>query len=75
MGYRLPLSRRVPGLGIEFNLGAGVYSLNYDKFYNEAEGPVSQKGIREVRLLPDAVGISLYYRFDNYTRTGGRSAR
>ena len=75
LGYRLPLSRRVPGLGIEFNLGAGVYSLNYDKFYNEAEGPMSQKGIREVRLLPDAVGISLYYRFDNYTRTGGRSAR
>ena len=75
LGYRLPLSRRIPGLGIEFNLGAGVYSLNYDKFYNEADGPISQKGIREVRLLPDAVGISLYYRFDNYTRKGGRSER
>ena len=75
LGYRLPLSRRIHGLGIEFNLGAGVYSLNYDKFYNEADGPISQKGIREVRLLPDAVGISLYYRFDNYTRKGGRSER
>ena len=75
LGYRLPLSRRVHGLGIEFNFGAGVYSLNYDKFYNEADGPVAQKGIREVRLLPDAIGISLYYRFDNYSRKGGRSER
>lgn len=60
LGYRMPLGRRVPGLGLEFNLGAGVYSLNYDKFYNEADGPQSETGIREVKLLPDAVGISLY---------------
>lgn len=75
LGYRMPLGRRVPGLGLEFNLGAGVYSLNYDKFYNEADGPQSETGIREVKLLPDAVGISLYYRFDRSRRSGGRSSR
>lgn len=75
LGARLPLSRRTDRFGVELNLGAGIYSLNYDKFYNEADGPQSETGIREVKLLPDAVGISLYYRFDRSRRSGGRSSR
>ena len=74
LGYRLPLSRRIP-LGLEFNLAGGVYSVCYDKFYNEADGPVAQRGIKQVWLIPDAVGISFYYRFDKFPRTGGRSSR
>ena len=65
IGYRLAPFKDVPQLGIEFNAGAGVYSLRYDKFYNEANGPVAQSGVREVRLLPDTFGVSLYYKFGN----------
>lgn len=74
IGYRMPVIKSIPGLGLEFNLGAGIYSLKYDKFYNESNGPLSRKGIKETRVLPDAVSISLYYRFDNHRR-GGRSSR
>lgn len=65
IGYRLAPFKEVPQLGIEFNAGVGVYSLRYDKFYNEANGPVAQSGVREVRLLPDTFGVSLYYKFGN----------
>lgn len=63
VGYKLAPFKSVPQLGLEFNAGAGVYSLRYDKFYNEINGPLAQGGIRVVKLIPDTFGISLYYRF------------
>ena len=65
VGYRITPFKRVPALGVEFNAGLGVYSLKYDKFYNEPNGPAAEKGIEAVKCIPDALGISLYYRFDN----------
>ncbi len=65
VGYRITPFKRVPALGVEFNAGLGVYSLKYDKFYNEPNGPSAEKGIEAVKCIPDALGISLYYRFDN----------
>lgn len=65
LGYRITPFKRVPALGVEFNAGLGVYSVKYDKFYNEPNGPAAEKGVSAVKCIPDALGISLYYRFDN----------
>ena len=68
LGYRLPLSRRVPGLGIEFNLGAGVYSLNYDKFYNEPNGQLIETRRKNFYGV-DQANLSIVYTFG---KKGGR---
>ena len=65
LGYRITPFKRVPALGVEFNAGLGVYSVKYDKFYNEPNGPAAEKGVSAVKCIPDALGVSLYYRFDN----------
>ena len=38
-GYRMSLSKRHPRWNVEFSIGAGVYDVYYDKFYNEKNGP------------------------------------
>ncbi len=38
-GYRMPLVKRNPRWEVEFTLGAGVYDVYYDRFYNEKNGP------------------------------------
>ena len=63
IGYRITPFKSVPRLGLEFNAGVGVYSLRYDKFYNEINGPLAQGGIQEVKLIPDTFGVSIYYKF------------
>lgn len=70
VGYKMTPFRSVPELGVEFNAGVGVYSLKYDKFYNEPNGPVAESGISAVRVVPDALGVSVFWRFGDRGRSG-----
>ncbi len=61
MGYRIPL-----GSGsrweLEFSLGAGVYSIDYDRFYNEPGGAWAGSGSTTWLGLDNAC-ISITYKF------------
>ncbi len=61
IGYRLPL-----GSGsrweLEFSLGAGVYSIDYDRFYNEPGGAWAGSGSTTWAGLDNAC-ISITYKF------------
>jgi len=61
IGYRLPL-----GSGsrweLEFSLGAGVYSIDYDRFYNEPGGAWAGSGSTTWTGLDNAC-ISITYKF------------
>lgn len=62
VGYRLALDKP-QRWHIEFELGAGVYSLYYDTFYNVHNGKLSDT-YKDVYYGIDNVGITLSYRFD-----------
>ena len=60
-GYKLPIA--LDGrLNIEFELGAGVYHVNYDTFYNEPNGPLANT-TEKIYIGLDNVSISLSYDF------------
>lgn len=61
VGYKLPIG--LDGkLNLEFELGAGVYYVHYDTFYNESNGPVANT-TEKVYFGLDNVSISLTYDF------------
>ncbi len=62
-GYRMPLSKRHPRWNIEFSLGAGVYDVYYDKFYNETNGPKADNG-HTTFIGIDHAAVSFSYSFD-----------
>lgn len=62
-GYRMPLSKRHPRWNIEFSLGAGVYDVYYDKFYNETNGPKATNG-HTTFVGIDHAAVSFSYSFD-----------
>ena len=67
-GYRMPVSRN-KRWKMEFSLGAGVYSLHYDKFRNEENGlPV--RTVRKTFFGIDQANISIVYTLD-WKRKGG----
>ena len=49
---------------MEFAVGGGVYDSKYDLFYNEANGPYHQKGVRKIWYGVDNASISFTYKFD-----------
>lgn len=62
VGYRLPLTPDRKW-NIEFSVGAGVYSLYYDTFYNVPNGKLT--GIhKDTYWGLDNASISISYRFD-----------
>lgn len=63
IGYRKEL-RSNPKWRVEFALGAGVYDAVYDKFYNEANGPYAEKGVRKTFVGIDNTAVSFTYSFD-----------
>ena len=67
-GYRMPVSRN-KRWKMEFSLGAGVYSLHYDKFRNEENGlPVAT--VRKTFFGIDQASVSIVYTLD-WKRKGG----
>lgn len=72
VGYRLPISKN-NRLRLEFSLGAGVYSLHYDKFHNT---PCTKDGLLVESMKKtywgiDQAAVSFSYSFD-LKKKGGR---
>lgn len=62
VGYRMPISKNNKW-HIEFTLGAGVYGLHYDRFYNVHNGKLIDT-YRKTYWGIDNAAISISYRFD-----------
>ena len=62
--------KKNPRWGMEFSLGAGVYDVKYDMFYNEANGPYHEYGTHRTWFGVDNVTVGFFYKFD--IRKGGK---
>lgn len=62
--------KKNPRWGLEFGLGAGVYDVKYDVFYNEANGPYREYGTHKTWIGLDNVSVGVSYKFD--LRKGGK---
>lgn len=62
VGYRMPISKN-NRWHIEFTLGAGVYGLHYDKFYNVNNGKLVDT-YRKTYWGIDNAAVNISYRFD-----------
>lgn len=71
IGYRIPLKKDT-GWKVEFGLGAGVYDVNYDIFYNEENGPYVAKNQFSLYYGIDQAHISFLYSFDLGRKEGRR---
>ena len=69
IGYRLPISKD-NHWGVEFTLGAGVYSLYYDTFYNVENGKYIDS-YKQVYWGLDNVAVTFSYAFD-LSKKGGK---
>lgn len=72
VGYRLPISGN-NRWRVEFSLGAGVYSLHYDKFHNtpRTKDGLLVKSVKKTYWGLDQAAVSFSYTFD-LKRKGGR---
>ena len=72
IGYRLPVSKD-NRWRVEFSLGAGVYPLHYDKFYNtpETKDGLLIESVRKTYWGIDQAAVSFSYSFD-LKKKGGR---
>jgi outer membrane protein OmpA-like peptidoglycan-associated protein len=62
IGYTLPFKKN-PRWGVEFAIGAGVYDVKYDAFYNEPNGAYSEHGKHDTFFGVDNAAISFTYKF------------
>lgn len=62
VGYRMPISKNEKW-HIEFTLGAGVYGLHYDRFYNVNNGKLVDTN-RKTYWGIDNAAVNISYRFD-----------
>lgn len=70
LGYRMPLSKKHPNWKVEFSLGAGAYSLYYDRFEGHHNGLLVDSKKKTYFGL-DQASVSFQYRFD-LSKKGGR---
>lgn len=68
-GYRMPISND-KRWNVEFTLGAGVYHLNHDKFYNEPNGQLVRTEKKTYFGL-DQAAVTFSYAFDLNKAKGG----
>lgn len=71
IGYRLPLKKN-SGWKVEIGLGAGVYDVNYDVFYNEENGPYVASNQYSLYYGFDQAHVSFMYSFDLGRKEGRR---
>ena len=62
VGYRMPIAKN-DKWHIEFTLGAGVYGLHYDRFYNVKDGKLIDTNRRTYWGIDNAA-VNISYRFD-----------
>lgn len=62
LGYTLPFKKH-PRWGMEFAIGAGVYDVKYDVFYNEPNGAYAEHGKHDTFFGVDNAAISFTYKF------------
>ena len=70
IGYRLPLSKNRKW-NMEFAVGAGVYDIKYDRFYNVPNGRLVDTH-RKTYFCIDQAALSLSYAFDIKKKGGKR---
>ena len=72
VGYRMPISKS-DKWDIEFSLGAGVYSLHYDKFHNtpRTKDGLMIESIKKTYWGIDQAAVSFSYSFD-LKKIGGK---
>ncbi len=70
VGYRLPLDKN-ERWNVEFTIGAGLYDLNYDRFYNVPNGALESSD-RKLFIGLDNVAVSFSYSFDMKKKGGDR---
>lgn len=61
-GYSLQF-KRFHRWGMEFSVGAGVYDVKYDMFYNEPNGPYAEVGVHDTFFGIDNVAVTFTYKF------------
>lgn len=71
LGYTLPFKKN-PRWGVEFAIGAGVYDVKYDAFYNEVNGPYAEHGVHDTFFGIDNASIAFTYKFDMKRKEGRR---
>ena len=71
IGYTLPFKKH-PRWGVEFAIGAGVYDVKYDVFYNEINGPYAEHGVHDTFFGIDNASIAFTYKFDMKRKEGRR---
>ena len=71
IGYTLPFKKN-PRWGVEFAIGAGVYDVKYDAFYNEVNGPYAEHGVHDTFFGIDNASIAFTYKFDMKRKEGRR---
>lgn len=72
VGYRMPISKN-NRWQMEFSVGAGIYPLHYDVFYNTPDyrDGLMKESIRRTFFGIDQIAVSFLYSFD-IERKGGR---
>lgn len=72
IGYRMPISKN-NRWRVEFSLGAGVYSLHYDKFHNtpRTKDGLMIESIKKTYWGIDQAAVSFSYSFD-FKKKGGK---
>ena len=68
-GYSLQF-KKYPRWGMEFALGAGVYDVMYDVFYNEPNGPYAEMGVHDTFFGIDNVSVAFTYKFFHKSKEG-----
>jgi hypothetical protein len=71
LGYSMQFKEN-PRWGMEFTLGAGVYDVKYDMFYNEENGPYYKYGIKDTWFGIDNASVAFTYKFGLSKAKGGR---
>ena len=73
VGYRMPISKN-DKWHVEFTLGAGVYSLYYDKFYNtpNTKDGLMIESVKKTYWGIDQAAVSFSYSFDLKKKGGKR---
>lgn len=70
-GYRMPLGKGWPRWQLEFAVGGGIYSVEYDKFHNWFNGTLYGKK-KKTYIGLDQAAVNLVYKFPHKGSFNGK---
>jgi hypothetical protein len=70
-GYTMQF-KTAPRWGLEFALGAGVYDVKYDMFFNEPNGAYAERGVHDTFFGIDNASVAVTYKFGKIRKEGKR---